>query len=45
MYRQSIKKAWGHTAHRGWGRLLHDLSRDLVTHGPERHGANGAVMQ
>jgi len=22
MYRQRIQKAWGHTAHRGWARLL-----------------------
>ena len=22
MYRQRIQQAWGHTAHRGWARLL-----------------------
>ena len=28
MYRQRIQKAWGHTAHRGWARLLLDRARD-----------------
>ena len=27
MYRQRIQKAWGHTAHRGWARLLLDRAR------------------
>ena len=33
MYRQRIQKAWGHTAHRGWARLLLNRARDLITHG------------
>ena len=27
MYRKRIQKAWGHTAHRGWARLLLDRTR------------------
>ena len=45
MYRQCIQKAWGHTAHRGWARLL--LNREdegLIIHGPAHRGANGAAM-
>ena len=34
MYRQHIQKAWVHTAHRGWARLLLDRARDLIIHGP-----------
>ena len=30
MYRKRIQKAWGHTAHRGWARLLLDRARDLM---------------
>ena len=44
MYRQRIQKAWGHTAHRGWARLLLNRARDLITHGPAHRGANGAAM-
>jgi len=45
MYRQRIQKAWGHTAHRGWARLLLlNRARDLVVHGPAHRGANGAAM-
>ena len=44
MYRKRIQKAWGHTAHRGWARLLLDRARDLITHGPAHRGANGAAM-
>ena len=44
IYRQRIQKAWGHTAHRGWARLLLDRSRDLIIHGPAHRGANGASM-
>ena len=46
MYRQRIQKAWGHTAHRGWARLLLLLNcaRDLIIHGPAHRGANGAAM-
>jgi len=44
MYRKRIQKAWGHTAHRGWARLLLSRSRDLVIHDPAYHGANGAAM-
>ena len=44
MYRQRTQKVWGHTAHRGWARLLLDRARDLITHGPAHHGANGVAM-
>jgi len=44
MYRQRIQKARGHTAHRGWARLLLDRARDLITHRPAHRGANGAAM-
>ena len=44
MYRQRIQKAWGHTAHHGWARLLLDRAQDLVIHGPAHRGANGAAM-
>ena len=44
MYRRRIQKAWGHTAHRGWARLLLDRARDLIIHGPAHRGANGAAM-
>jgi len=30
MYRQRTQKAWGHTAHRGWARLLLNRARDLI---------------
>ena len=43
MYRRRIQKAWGHTAHRGWARLLLDRARDLIIHGPAQRGANGAM--
>ena len=43
MYRQRIQKAWGHTAHRGWARLLLNRARDLIIHGPAHRGANGAA--
>ena len=35
---------WGHTAHRGWARLLLDRARDLIIPGPAQRGANGAAM-
>jgi len=44
MHRQRIQKALGHTAHRGWARLLLNRARDLVIHGPAHRGANGAAM-
>ena len=45
MYRKRIQKAWGHTAHRGWARLLLlDRTRDLIIHGPAHRGANGTAM-
>ena len=44
MYGQRTQKAWGHTAHRGWARLLLDRARDLIIHGPAHRGANGAAM-
>ena len=43
MYRRRIQKAWGHTAHRGWARLLLDRARDLIAHGPAQRDANGAM--
>ena len=44
MCRQRIQKAWGHTAHRGWARLLLNRARrGLITHGPAHRGANGAA--
>ena len=44
MYRTRIQKAWGHTAHRGWARLLLDRARDLTIHGSAHRGANGVAM-
>ena len=44
MYRKRIQKAWGHTAHRGWARLLLDRARDLIIHGSAHRGANGMAM-
>ena len=45
MYRQRIQKAWGHTANRGWARLLLNRARNLLlNHDPAHHGANGAAM-
>ena len=44
MYMQRIQKAWGHTAHRGWARLLLNRARDLIIHDPAHHGATGAAM-
>ena len=44
IYRQRIQKAWGHTAHRSWARLLLDRARDLITHGSTHRGANGVAM-
>ena len=44
MYRQRIQKARGHSAHRGWARLLLNRARDLIIHGPAHRGANGAAM-
>ena len=39
IYTQRIQRAWGHTAHRGWARLLLDRTRDLIIHGPAHRGA------
>ena len=44
MYRKRIQKAWEHTAHRGWARLLLDRARDLIIHGSAHRGANGVAM-
>jgi len=44
MYRQRIQKAWGHTAHRSWARLLLNRTRGLIIYDPAHHGANGAAM-
>ena len=43
MYRQRIQKAWGHTAHRGWARLLLDRARYLIIHGPAHRSAISAA--
>ena len=42
MYRQRIQKAWGHTAHRSWARLLLNRARVLIIPGPAHRGANDA---
>ena len=34
MYKQRIRTARGHAAHRGWARLLLDRRRGLIAHGP-----------
>jgi len=34
----------GHTAHRGWARLLLNRAGNLIIHGPTHRGANGAAM-
>jgi len=44
MYRERVQKALGHTAHRGWARLLLDRARDLIIHGPAHRGATGVAM-
>ena len=44
IYRQRIQKAWGHTAHHGWARLLLNCARDLIIHDPAHRGANGTAM-
>ena len=45
MNRQRTQKAWRHTAHRGWARLLLNCARDLIiNHDPAHRGANGAAM-
>ena len=44
MYRQRTQTARGHTAHRGWARLLLDLTRDLIIRGPAHRGTIGAAM-
>jgi len=45
MYSQRIQKAWGHTAHRGWARLLLNRARDLIIHDPAHRGASGAANE
>jgi len=40
----NIQKAWGHTAHRGWARLLLDRARDLIIHGTAHRGASSVAM-
>ena len=44
MYRQRTQKAWGHTANRGWARLLLDRTRDLIIHGTAHRGTSGVAM-
>ena len=55
MYKQRIRTAWGHAAHRGWTRLQLDRCMDLIDHGPRaipqrrrqgrRRGAGAARRQ
>jgi len=47
MYRQRIRAAWGHAAHRGCARLLLDRRRDLIVHGPRatRKKANSTTRR
>ena len=40
----AFRRPGGHTAHRGWARLLLDRTRDLIIHGTAHRGANGAAM-
>ena len=30
MFRERVLRDWGHAAHPGWARLLHDRRRDLI---------------
>ena len=40
----AFRRSQGHTAHRGWARLLLDRTRGLIIHGPAHRGANGTAM-
>ena len=44
MFKQRIRKAWGHTAHRGWARLLLDRRRDLKVSAADGGGGCSSVM-
>ena len=37
MFRQRVLRDWGHAAHLGWARLLHDRRRDLIERHPPSH--------
>ena len=37
MFRQRVLRDWGHAAHLGWARLLHDRRRDLIERHPTSH--------
>ena len=41
MYKQRIRAAWGHAAHRGWARLLLGRCRDFIVHGPRATRSTG----
>ena len=34
MFRERLLRDWGHAAHLGWARLLHDRRRDLIDRRP-----------
>ena len=37
MFRQRVLRDWGHAAHLGWARLLHDRRWDLIERHPPSH--------
>ena len=37
MFRQQVIRDWGHAAHFGWARLLHDRQGDLIKRHPSSH--------
>ena len=37
MFCQRVLRDWGHAAHLGWARLLHDRRRDLIERHPPSH--------
>jgi hypothetical protein len=37
MFRQQVIRDWGHAAHFGWARLLHDRRRELIARRPPSH--------
>jgi len=41
---QRTQKAWGHTAHRGWARLLLGRIWGIIIHGRAHRSINDAAM-
>ena len=37
MFCQRVQRDWGHAAHLGWARLLHDRRRDLIERNSPSH--------